>query len=368
MNGFSQLSERRLQMVNQKTLHILRVLLISLVVCFGCSGEGTLELDIVPNDGTAEITQVQVRIDTENQGTFDINGNMPSFNLREGGYILGVDFLNKEGKPVAFYKPKIVVIEADEVTRVPIELLLPPPPPPDGGGTLELDIDRPQGSPITQARVKVDAAVVGMFDLTAPIRMNLNEGQYRVSVDFLDGAGNLDYTEPPKAVSIQAGQTKRISIVLPCDFEPDTVGFELFSEWPAGKRLTHSNEKVFRGECALKLEAFFTGKGWQEAGGIKQLGGEDWSAFEQISVYIYVPRTATGFIVQLHLQTKVPNLIWEHTSDISLKPDQWNQVVVVLGDLVKEGELKDVRAFGIKIGTSTTAFEGAFFIDNVSVE
>jgi hypothetical protein len=103
----------------------MMVLVLMMAVCFGCGrgeDEGTLALDIIPNGGTTQITQAQVRLDTKNEGTFNLNGNIPTFKLSEGGHILGVDFLDKEGKRVSAYTPKIVEIQAGDITRVTIRL------------------------------------------------------------------------------------------------------------------------------------------------------------------------------------------------------------------------------------------------------
>jgi hypothetical protein len=116
-------------MLTQKTLTISMLLPIWLFFGLSCGlgeDEGTLELDIIANGGTTQITQAQVRLDTQNEGIFALNGEMPTFKLSEGGHILAVDFLDKEGRRIVSYPPKVVAIEAGKSTRISIELPDPP--------------------------------------------------------------------------------------------------------------------------------------------------------------------------------------------------------------------------------------------------
>jgi hypothetical protein len=107
--------------MSHKKVFIGSLLLISAFAWFGC-GEDEGALEIVIKNEADQITQVQVRIDSEDQGTFDLNSDIPTFNLREGGHILGVDFLSQDDKRVSSYAPKIVEIQAGQTERISIKV------------------------------------------------------------------------------------------------------------------------------------------------------------------------------------------------------------------------------------------------------
>ncbi|MEO8397179.1 MAG: hypothetical protein ABI700_29560, partial [Chloroflexota bacterium] len=76
---------------------------------------------------------------------------------------------------------------------------------------------------------------------------------------------------------------------------------------------------------------------------------------------IYVPAGATDFGAQIftltgETQTETGS---EH---IALTAGQWNHVSFALSPL---GDLHDMRALGVKIGTNFTVFDGTFSIDKI---
>jgi hypothetical protein len=105
--------------LDKKMFLITGLLLLSIFSWLGC-GEGTLELD-TGNPGSP-ITKAKVRVDGEDKGTYDL-AKIPTdkgiqIDLRAGGHVVGVDFLDREGNVVSSYGPKIVKIEAGQIERI----------------------------------------------------------------------------------------------------------------------------------------------------------------------------------------------------------------------------------------------------------
>jgi hypothetical protein len=147
-------------------------------------------------------------------------------------------------------------------------------------------------------------------------------------------------------------------------FEPDTEGWVLADFWIAVTTIEHSSEMANDGEGSLALTGSFNGTEWQEGGAFVDVPeGTDWSAYNLLTVDVYVPEGATNFVMQIFTKTG-DEWTWANTPDIALVAGQWNNISV---DLTTLGDLTDVRQVGIKIGTSSTAFEGTFYIDNIAV-
>jgi hypothetical protein len=145
-------------------------------------------------------------------------------------------------------------------------------------------------------------------------------------------------------------------------FEADAEGWVLADYWTAITTAEQSSEQSVDGDGSLALTGAFSGTAWQEGGAYFDLPeGTDWSASSVLTVQVYVPQGATNFLAQIFLKTG-DAWTWANTPDISLTAGGWN---TLSADLSALGDLTQVHEVGIKIGTSSTAFEGTFYIDNV---
>jgi hypothetical protein len=113
-------------MRDKKMFLITGLLLLSMFSWLGC-GEGTLEVDLDKSQG-GNITKAEVRVDGKVYGPFEITGEnkIPPLELGAGGHVVGVDFLDSEGKVVSSYGPKIFEIQAGQTERISISEGTPP--------------------------------------------------------------------------------------------------------------------------------------------------------------------------------------------------------------------------------------------------
>jgi mannan endo-1,4-beta-mannosidase len=91
--------------------------------------------------------------------------------------------------------------------------------------------------------------------------------------------------------------------------------------------------------------------------------GVDWSAYPAVSVDVYAPAEASGFIAQIFMKTG-DDWAWVNTPDTQLVPGEWNTLTA---DLSAMGDAAAVKEIGVKVGTSVTAFTGAFYVDNITL-
>ncbi len=148
-------------------------------------------------------------------------------------------------------------------------------------------------------------------------------------------------------------------------FEEDAQGWDLDADASAGVGAGTSAEvssaQASDGVAALALDVNFTG-GAQEAGVvILREGGIDWSAHTTLTLDVYAPEGANDFAAQVYTITG-EGLIENGSQHVALIPGRWTRVSVQLNLL---GDLSDVRALGIRIGTNFTAFDGTFYVDNL---
>ncbi len=152
--------------------------------------------------------------------------------------------------------------------------------------------------------------------------------------------------------------------VLFASFEDGLEGWVMADYWPAGRALDQSTEMATEGSASLKLTGEFSGTAWEEMGVyIDPPDGADWSMYPGVSVDVYAPAEASGFIAQVFMKTG-DGWTWVNTPDIALVPGEWTTLTA---DLSQMGDAAAVKEIGVKIGTSTTAFSGAFYIDRVVV-
>jgi len=148
-------------------------------------------------------------------------------------------------------------------------------------------------------------------------------------------------------------------------FEQDIEGWKVADYWSGGTGLTVSSEQATAGAQSLQLDATLSGTAWQEAGAFYTLpAAADWSAFTQLAVDIYLPEGATDFIAQIFIKTG-SDWTWANTPDTGLTAGGWTTLVA---DLSTMGDLTQVREYGIKVGTSVTAFSGGILVDNVRLQ
>ena len=145
-------------------------------------------------------------------------------------------------------------------------------------------------------------------------------------------------------------------------FEDGVDDWKLARDWAGGTGLDVSTEMADEGQQSLALQASFSGDGWQEAGTwVQPAAATDWTAYDELSLDVCVPEDASDFIAQLFVKTG-PDWTWANTPDTPLAPGQWT---TISGDLSAMGDMTAVREYGVKVGTSLTAFEGDILIDNV---
>jgi hypothetical protein len=174
-------------------------------------------------------------------------------------------------------------------------------------------------------------------------------------------------TVPPEwveATTVVEAPASATEVTQLYSFEPDTEGWVLADFWTAVTAAEHSSEMANAGESSLALTSSFSGTEWQEGGAFVDVPeGTDWSAYDQLTADVYVPEGADNFLAQVFTKTG-DEWTWTNTSDFPLVAGQWNTITADLSTL---GDLTNVREVGIKIGTSSTAFEGTFYVDNVSL-
>jgi hypothetical protein len=135
--------------------------------------------------------------------------------------------------------------------------------------------------------------------------------------------------------------------------------------WAGGQGLEQSAEMVSDGAGALKLNLLTSGTAWEEGGVyVDPATPLDLSAATYVTADVYVPAEATNFIGQIFVKTG-EEWTWANSADTALTPGEWT---TIRADLSTLGNAADVREIGVKVGSGSTAFEGAIFIDNLAIE
>ncbi|MBK8023930.1 MAG: discoidin domain-containing protein [Chloroflexi bacterium] len=163
-------------------------------------------------------------------------------------------------------------------------------------------------------------------------------------------------TETAEATTVIADET------LLHSFEADVEGWQLADYWAGGTGLAVSDAGASEGEGSLAISASMPGGTWQESGAFVQpSASQDWTAVDQLAMDVYLPEGATDFIGQIFVKTGA-DWTWANTPDTPLMPGVWTTLTA---DLPSMGDMADVREYGIKAGTSVTAFDGDILVDNV---
>ncbi|HEX2620213.1 MAG TPA: discoidin domain-containing protein, partial [Phototrophicaceae bacterium] len=145
-------------------------------------------------------------------------------------------------------------------------------------------------------------------------------------------------------------------------FEADVENWKLADYWAGGKGLSVSADGASDGAQSLAIDAVYTGGSWQEAGAsVQPEGGADWSGYQQLAMDVYLPEGATDFIGQIFVKTGA-DWTWANTPDTPLVAGQWTTITADLSTL---GDMTALNEYGVKVGTSVTAYEGAVLIDNI---
>lgn len=99
----------------------------------------------------------------------------------------------------------------------------------DDMGILELRINNPEDSPITQARVRVDGKDKESFILSAgPHSIELDEGGHVIAVHLLNAKGEKAGSYAPRVIEIKAGEVTPIEISISADGTSDEI---LIEKW-----------------------------------------------------------------------------------------------------------------------------------------
>ncbi|HOB16955.1 MAG TPA: discoidin domain-containing protein [Defluviitoga sp.] len=150
-------------------------------------------------------------------------------------------------------------------------------------------------------------------------------------------------------------------VYLLYDFETDDEGWKIVEFWPSIKTIEVTDEMSTSNSRSLKLEGVYSGEGWQEGGIFVFPEIKDWSGWDMVMMDLYVPEKAKDFIAQIYFKIG-DSWTWVNTADIYLIPESWNTIRVNLNDLIKD---KEVKEFGIKIGSSVSKSEFYFYLDNI---
>ncbi len=201
----------------------------------------------------------------------------------------------------------------------------------------------------------VTADLSALGELTAVGEYGIKVGSSTAVFDGSVLIDNLRLIAVEQAAPAGDGEMASEETVLNT-FDADAEGFQLADYWAGGKGVSAA-------DGTLVLALVTTGGGtWQEGGVFVQpAGGADWSEYAELSVDIYLPEGADGFLSQIFMKTGT-DWTWTNTPDTALVAGAWTTVTA---DLSAMGDLGAVGEYGIKIGTSQTAFEGQALIDNI---
>ena len=173
---------------------------------------------------------------------------------------------------------------------------------------------------------------------------------------LVDNVRVITVAAAPAAAAVEATASPLAS------FEGDTNGWVLADYWPSGKSVAVSSDNASDGSDSLAITASFSGTEWNEAGVyFDPAEVQDWSSATQLTMDVYIPEGADNFLAQIFVKTG-DDWTWANTADTPLVAGQWNTVTADLSTLGAVGALHE---YGIKVGTSTTAFDGQILVDNV---
>ncbi|MBN2305228.1 MAG: discoidin domain-containing protein, partial [Anaerolineae bacterium] len=141
------------------------------------------------------------------------------------------------------------------------------------------------------------------------------------------------------------------------DFEDGAQGWEVATDWPQ----VTAAEVV---DGALVMSGAWIADGWNE-GGVFVQNDEGWdlSAYSLLTVEVCAPEGAVEFFGQIFMKTGEE---WTWANNPGGAPAA-GDCMVYEADLADMGDMTNVKQIGVKIGTSATAFEGSFSVDNVTV-
>lgn len=173
---------------------------------------------------------------------------------------------------------------------------------------------------------------------------------------------NVLETQPP---SFAHAPTEEVEAVITeaetlYSYETDEEGFVIVDFWAGGLGVAVADAIASDGEQSLAVTSSFSGTEWAESGAMLATGGVDWSAYDTLSVDVFVPEGSENLLSQIFIQTG-EDWTWANTGDIALVAGEWTTVTANLADL---GDMSLVQQFGVKVGTSAMAFEGEYYVDN----
>ena len=187
---------------------------------------------------------------------------------------------------------------------------------------------------------------------------------YGIRAESSDAALQTEPSDWALALEAASAAPAEMETTQLYSFEEAGEGWAVVDFWTAITSAEPTDETANDGDASLALSGVFSGTAWEEGGAFISLPeGEDWSAYNLLLVDVFVPEGADSFISQIYMKTG-EEFTWANTPDIALTPGEWN---TLSADLSTLGDIADVREVGIKIGTSVTAFEGVFFVDNIAL-
>ncbi|MCI0712124.1 MAG: discoidin domain-containing protein, partial [Chloroflexi bacterium] len=209
----------------------------------------------------------------------------------------------------------------------------------------------------------VDTRFVRMNCLTRATEWGCSLWEFEVYGVVMETASADLEVMPPSFVGGEevAAEEPSVSEEILHNFEGDFSEWQLADYWTAGKSMDLTNENASEGNSALAIEAIFSGTTWEETGiYVEPAGGVDWTG-NQLAFDVFIQEGAGDFIAQVFVLTG-EEWTWANTSDTMLVPGEWTTVVA---DLSSMGDPSAINQYGIKVGTSVSAFEGQILIDNV---
>lgn len=198
-----------------------------------------------------------------------------------------------------------------------------------------------------------DASAINQYGIKVSTSTTAYEGP--VLVD------NVRLISPePVATEEPVDDTTQVETTVD-SFEDGADQWQLADYWTAGKSMAVTDENASDGDSALAIDATFSGTGWEETGiYVEPVGGVDWTGY-QLAFDVFIPEGAGDFIAQVFVLTGA-EWTWANTPDTALVPGVWTTIVA---DLTSMGDASVINQYGIKVGTSVSAFEGQILVDNV---
>lgn len=162
-------------------------------------------------------------------------------------------------------------------------------------------------------------------------------------------------------------------------FEQDVSGWQI-PEWAlqkednAGKDIKISTDYFDEGKSSLKIDADFPGTKWTGAYAETQQSF-DWTAYNAVSVDVYLPPTAPSGLKAKMIFTVGENWTWtEMSRAFLLEPGKWTTITANLmpgsADFrvsIDDKFRRDIRKVGVRVESNKPVYAGPVYINNFRV-